>query len=87
MTRFPTARPTFATTTVNRIIPENSPVGTLLGDPIAATDPENDSLTYSLSGEGSEYFNVNNQGQITLRASLNYEDKPSYTLTLSATRQ
>ena len=79
----PNSPPTFATTTVNRIIPENSPVGTLLGDPIAATDPENDSLTYSLSGEGSEYFNVYNQGQITLRASLNYEDKPSYTLTLS----
>ena len=79
----PNSPPTFATTTVNRIIPENSPVGTLLGDPIAATDPEDDSLTYSLSGDGSEHFNVNNQGQITLRASLNHEDAPSYTLILS----
>ena len=79
----PNSPPTFATTTVNRIIPEDSPVGTLLGDPIAATDPEDDSLTYSLSGDGSEHFNVNNQGQITLRASLNHEDKPSYTLILS----
>ena len=79
----PNSPPTFATTTVNRIIPEDSPVGTLLGDPIAATDPEDDSLTYSLSGDGSEHFNVNNQGQITLRASLNHEDAPSYTLILS----
>ena len=79
----PNSPPTFATTTVNRIIPEDSPVGTLLGDSIAATDPENDSLTYSLSGEGSEYFNVNNQGQITLSASLSHEDAASYTLSLS----
>ena len=79
----PNFPPVFATTTVNRIIPENSPVGTLIGDPIAATDPENDSLTYSLSGDGSEHFNVNNQGQITLRATLNHEDAPSYTLILS----
>ena len=79
----PNSPPIFAVTNVNRSLPEDSPVGTLLGDPIAATDPEDDSLTYSLSGDGSEHFNVNNQGQITLSASLNHEDKPSYTLILS----
>ena len=79
----PNSPPTFAVTNVNRSLPEDSPVGTLLGDPIAATDPEDDSLTYSLSGDGSEHFNVNNQGQITLRATLNHEDAPSYTLILS----
>ena len=47
----PNKPPAFATTTVNRtwLIPEDSPVGAVLGDPIAATDPEGDSLTYSLS--------------------------------------
>ena len=79
----PNFPPAFATTTVNRIIPEDSPVETHLGEPIAATDPEGDSLTYTLTGEGSEHFNVNNQGQITLRATLNHEDAPSYTLILS----
>ena len=79
----PNSPPTFAVTNVNRSLPEDSPVGTLLGDPIAATDPENDSLTYSLSGDGSEHFNVNNQGHITLSASLSHEDAASYTLTLS----
>ena len=58
----PNSPPTFATTTVNRIIPENSPVGTLLGDPIAATDPEDDSLTYSLSGDGSEQLQRQQSG-------------------------
>ena len=75
--------PTFATSTVNLIVPEDLRAETFLGDPIAATDPEHDSLTYTLSGEGSERFNVNNQGQITLGTSLNYEVLQFYTLTLS----
>ena len=79
----PNSPPTFDTTTVYRIITEDSPVSTLLGDPIAANDPEGDSLTYSLSGEGSELFNVDSHGQITLSATLNHEDTPSYSLTLS----
>ena len=79
----PNKPPAFATTSVNRIIAEDSPVGSVLGGPIAATDPEGDSLTYTLSGEGSVHFEVNNQGQITLSANLNHEDAASYTLTLS----
>ena len=79
----PNSPPAFATTTVNRIIPEDSPMGAPLGDPIPATDTENDSLTYTLSGEGSDLFEVSNQGQITLNASLNHEVTPSYTLILS----
>ena len=62
----------------------------MLGEPIAATDPEDDSLTYTLSGEGSDLFNVSNQGQISLSVTLNYEDNtpnedntPTYSLTLS----
>ena len=38
----PNSPPAFATTTVNRIIAEDSPVGSVLGGPIAATDPEGD---------------------------------------------
>ena len=79
----PNSRPAFALSTLDRSIPEDSPVGTPLGGPIAATDPEGDSLTYSLSGEGSDLFNVNNQGQISLSVTLNYEATPSYSLTLS----
>ena len=79
----PNFPPAFATTTVDRIIPEDSLVGTLLGDPIAATDPEDDPLTYSLSGDSAENFKVSNEGQITLDAKLNHEEVQFYTLTLS----
>ncbi len=79
----PNLPPAFASTTVNRTIPEDSPVGALLGNPIAATDPEGDPLTYSLSGEGSERFEVSSLGQVTLISGLNYEDASSFTLTLS----
>ena len=80
----PNFPPAFATTTVNRIIPEDSTVGAVIGEPVPATDPEGDSLTYSLSGEGSEHFDVNDQGQISLSVTLNYEDNtPTYSLTLS----
>ena len=79
----PNNPPSFATTTENRIIPEDSLVGTLLGDPVAATDPEDDPLTYSISGDGAENFNVSNEGQITLDAKLNHEEVQFYSLTLS----
>ena len=79
----PNSPPSFATTTENRIIPEDSLVGTLLGDPVAATDPEDDPLTYSISGDGAENFNVSNEGQITLDAKLNHEEVQFYSLTLS----
>ena len=58
-------------------------MGTLLGDPVAATDPEDDPLTYSISGDGAENFNVSNEGQITLDAKLNHEEVQFYSLTLS----
>ena len=79
----PNFPPVFATTTVNRIIREDSLIETLLEEPIIATDPEGDSLTYSLSGEGSEHFEVSDDGQITLSGNLNHETTPSYTLILS----
>ena len=79
----PNFPPTFATTTVTRLIPEDSHVGAVLGEPIAATDTEGDSLTYSISGEGSEQFMVSNTGQISLSVTLNYDNTPTYSLTLS----
>ena len=59
---------------------ENSPVGTNVGPPIAATDPdEDDKLTYSLadttanSGH-SAYFDIDRAtGQITVKKKLNFE--------------
>ena len=49
----------------------------------SATDPEGSTITYSLSGTGSENFSVDSAGNISLVNSLDYETAPSYTLTLN----
>ena len=64
-------------------IPENSPVGRLVGV-VAATDPGNDTLTYSIVGWTSDSpFAINsNTGQITVSdsAALDFETNESFTL-------
>ena len=70
-----------------RSVPENSPADTNVGEAFTATDPEDDTLVYSLTGPGSERFTVGADGQITVaaEASIDFEDTPSYTLTLGVT--
>ena len=38
------------------LIPENAPVMTHVGNPYTATDTENDTLTYTLSGTDAMFF-------------------------------
>ena len=58
-----------------REVAENTPVGTTLGAPIAASDPS-DVLTYSLSGtQDDALFSINRAtGQLSTKAKLDYED-------------
>ena len=63
-------------------VAENSPASTRVGRAFAAADPEGDTLTYSLSGTGSDKFLVNSNGRITLAGNLDYETTPSYVLIL-----
>ncbi|MEV9498447.1 DUF4347 domain-containing protein [Aliarcobacter butzleri] len=52
---------------------------------ITATDAENNTLTYSISGTDSQYFNINSTtGQITFKNSPDYETKTSYSLMITA---
>ena len=69
---------------VKRSVSENSPAGTNVGARFIATDPEDDPLTFSLTGAGSDEFTVSGSGQISVAAddSLDFEDTPSYPLTL-----
>ena len=65
---------------------ENSPAAASVGDPVAATDPDGDPLTYSISG--SDAFDIDPAtGQISVAegAELDYEATPSYTVTVSVT--
>ena len=85
VTRAPNTPPTFdegATTT--RGVDENTPADTNIGELIAATDDDNDTLTYSLDDTSAESFDiVEFLGQLRTKAALDFEDKPSYTVTVS----
>ncbi|MDB9700976.1 cadherin domain-containing protein, partial [Gammaproteobacteria bacterium] len=49
-----------------------------------AIDPEGGDISFTLSGEGSENFSVDANGNISLQAELDYETATSYGLTLTA---
>ncbi|MGC9036977.1 MAG: cadherin domain-containing protein, partial [Verrucomicrobiia bacterium] len=69
-------------------IPENSANGTVVGT-VTATDIEGDSITFSIiSGNTGDTFAINpTTGQITVNNNtlLDYEQNPTWTLTIQAT--
>ena len=81
------ADPVFPTTeTGTRSIPENTPPGVNIGDPISATDADEtgdattvaiefgDTLTYSLSGTDAASFDIDaSTGQLITKAPLDFE--------------
>ena len=69
-----------------RSVPENTDRGQNIGDPVVATDANDDELTYSLSGDDAESFEiVQTSGQLQTKGVLDHETNPSYTVTVTAT--
>ena len=71
----------------SRSIPENTSPFNFVGNRVAATDADGDSLTYTLGGDDAAYFGINAEnGQITVGAatSLDYESRTSYAVTVTA---
>ena len=67
-----------------RSVAENTSAGLNIGAPVAATDADNDSLTYSLSGLDAASFEIDRtSGQLKTLAALDYETRTSYTVTVS----
>ena len=55
-----------------------------VGEPVAATDREDDTLTYSLRGADAESFDIDPAtGQLLTKAPLDYEAKASYSVIVS----
>ena len=55
-----------------------------LGDPVSATDADDDTLTYSLSGTDAALFEIDStNGQLSNKNVLDYEDKTSYSVTVN----
>ena len=72
---------------LTRSIPENSAAGTNVGDAVTATDPDDDTITYSLSGTDAASFGIDSEtGQITTIEGVTYdfEAKVSYSLSVDA---
>ena len=78
-------KPTFTENDpVARSIAENSSAGTNIGLAIGATDPENDTLTYTLGGTNAADFDiVGTSGQLQVKSALDKETKANYTVTIS----
>ena len=67
-----------------RMVAENKAPGTNIGNPIAATDADNDTLTYTVSGTDATSFDiVGTSGQLQTKAALDYETKTFYLVTVS----
>ncbi|WP_419941106.1 Ig-like domain-containing protein [Candidatus Palauibacter sp.] len=75
--RAPNRAPVFSPDAVSRAVAENSGAGTAVGEPVTATDPDADDLTYSFPAGGDEAaFGIDETtGQITVGGStvLDYE--------------
>ena len=66
--------PRFESSAVGLEIAENTATNTNIGDPLAATDPESDGLTYSLAGVDAGSFDIEPlTGQIKTEGLLDHE--------------
>ena len=80
------AAPEFDPDTATREVAENTASGTDIGDPLpAATDDDNDPLTYTLGGTDAASFSFDGSTrQLSTSAALDYETKDTYTVTVTA---
>ena len=85
VTRAPNTPPTFSDgLTTTRGVDENTAAGVDIGEPVAATDADSDTLTYSLDTTSAASFDISSTtGQLQTKAALDFEDKSSYTVTVS----
>ena len=76
--------PVFPSVTAVRNVPENTPTNLPIGLPVHATDTDDDSLTYSLSGDDAPSFAFDTgSGQLSTSRSLDFETKNTYQVTIS----
>ena len=77
--------PSFDPTDNMRSVAENTEPGQAIGDPVTATDPEGNTLTYSLGGTDADAFGIDEaNGQLRTSAALDYETRSSYSVTVMA---
>ena len=68
-----------------RSVPENTAPGQDIGAAVAATDPDNDTLTYALGGPDAAAFDiVPSSGQLQTKVALDFESRDSYSVKVTA---
>ena len=78
--------PVFADETATRSIAENTAANANIGAPVAAIDPNGDTLAYTLEGTDAASFRINEStGQLRTSAALDFETKRAYTVVVRAT--
>ena len=78
--------PAFPSATATRSIAENTAANTNIGAPVAANDPNGDTLAYSLEGTDAASFGIDGStGQLRTSAALDFETKTAYTVVVKAT--
>ena len=84
---FPNAAPTDLNSTALLSVVENSPITTVVGQ-FTATDPDGDTLSYSLAtGDGdtdNSYFLIDENGVLKTEAVFDYEESPTREIRVQA---
>ena len=77
--------PEFPAATATRRVPDGTAAGENIGPLVAATDADNDTLTYSLGGADASSFSIDTgSGQLLTRAALDAATKATYSVTVTA---
>ena len=73
-------------TSTTRNIAENTGAGQNIGNPVSATDGDNDQITYSLAGRDASAFTIQSNGQLRTRSgrTYDYETKDRYSVIVRA---
>ena len=78
--------PVFDSATMTRSVAENTEAGIDIGDPITATDPQDQTIEYTLGGPDMGHFDIDMaMGQLKTMGALDRESKDTYTVTVTAT--
>ena len=78
--------PAFEAETAGLSVAENTAADMAIGEPVEATDADDDTLTYTLGGDDMASFAIDaDTGQLMTMAALDFEMKASYTVDVTAT--
>ena len=80
----PSRAPEFASTTLTLEVEENSGIGALIGT-VSASDPDNETLTYTLSGRDGASFTIDQTAALRSAEDFDYETKRTYEIVITAT--